>query len=92
MKIKHFALVKTNMKDADFWIVRKGSLRTVGMVSRLFNPENIGIKIQKCVAVNSTFLYYWVETQYNNGYFRMCCRGTLSLVHITISDVENIEV
>ena len=45
MKLSKLTITKTNLPEADFWIVRRGSLKTCGEPTRTFNPELIGIKV-----------------------------------------------
>ncbi|WP_458259555.1 hypothetical protein [Enterobacter cloacae] len=40
MKISDVATVKTDFPDADFWIVRRGSLNSVGEPSYTFAKES----------------------------------------------------
>lgn len=58
MKLSDVATIKTNFSDADFWIIRRGSLKTVGEPSYTFNPESIGIKVTRPDVVLSSYLYY----------------------------------
>lgn len=82
--------IKTNFPDADFWIVRRGSIKTVGSVERdVFNPENIGIKVTS-ESLNSKFLSYFFEDLHSKGLFKQIAKGTTQLVNIKISDIKSI--
>lgn len=88
-KLKDFALIQTNMPEADFWIIRKGDENKVGMPTKSFSPENIGIKIQNTDKVLPQYLYYIILNLYNQGYFQSHAKGTLLLKHISVETVKN---
>lgn len=89
--LKDLATVKTNMQDADFWLVRKGSSKTVGKPVREFNPEHIGIKVTRTDVLDPQYLYYVFMNLHNQGYFAQRATGMSELVHIRTSDVADIE-
>lgn len=88
-KLKDFADVKTNMPDADFWIVRKGTVDSVGSVVKTFTAENIGVKVTQTDLLDHRFLAYKMEHLHTTGYYKKICKGTLRLQNITVSDVKN---
>jgi hypothetical protein len=93
LKIGDIAIVKVNLPDADFWLQRRGSEKTVGTVSRTFtNAEDIGIKIKPeyLSVINPTHLSYVFEHFFNQGYWDAISRGTLALKNIRVSDVKEI--
>lgn len=45
MRLQDVAVIATRFPDADFWVVRRGSLKSVGEPTYTFNPEHIGIKV-----------------------------------------------
>ena len=92
MKLKHVATVKTNLEDADFWLVRRGSAKTVGKPVREFSEYHIGIKVHRIDILLPDYLYYVFMHIHNTGHWEVIAKGTLSLVHITVSDVANIEL
>jgi hypothetical protein len=92
MKLKHVATVKTNLEDADFWLVRRGSVETVGQPVREFSEYHIGIKVNRTDLLLPDYLYYVFMHIHSTGYWERLANGTLSLVHITVSDVANIEL
>lgn len=89
--LKDLATVKTNMQDADFWLVRKGSSKTVGKPVREFNPEHIGIKVTRTDVLDPQYLYYVFMNLHNQGYFAQRATGILEMVHIRTSDVADIK-
>lgn len=47
MKLTAVATIRTNFPEAHFWIVRRGSAEHCGEAVREFNPEHIGIRIDR---------------------------------------------
>lgn len=45
MQLQDLACIRTNFADADFWLVRRGSVATVGQPTKTFSPYHIGIKV-----------------------------------------------
>lgn len=90
MKLSDVATIKTNFPDADFWIVRRGSLKTVGEPSYIFNPESIGVKVTRPDMVLSRYLYYCFLHLHQSKVWEPVATGSLSLVNIKVSDVKNI--
>lgn len=92
MKLNDLATVKTNFQNADFWIVRRGSLKTVGKPVKEFSPYHIGIKVHKTETLLPDYLYYVLVSIHDAGHWEAIARGTLSLVHIRVSDISEIEL
>jgi len=90
MKLSDVATIKTNFAEADFWIVRRGSLKTVGEPSYTFNRESIGIKVSRQDIVLSRYLYYCFLHLHQSRVWEPVATGSLSLVNIRVSDVANI--
>ena len=91
MKLKSLCSLKTGFATADFWLVRKGSITKIGMPTREFNPEHIGVKVMDTEVLLPDYLFYVFVHLNNIGHFRPLARGTLALKHITISDIANIQ-
>lgn len=91
-RLKDFAKIGTNFPDADFWVIRKGSLDTVGMPVKEYSPEYIGIKITSPDILSSQFLYYAIMNAQNQGYFRAKANGVTNLVNIRVSDIADIQL
>ena len=89
-RLKDLATVATNMPDADFWLIRKGSDKTVGTPVKEFEPSRIGVKIVRTDVLDPNYLYYAMMNLHNQGYFARLAVGTLKLVNIKVSDVANI--
>ncbi|MCG7551607.1 hypothetical protein [Pseudoalteromonas sp. Of7M-16] len=92
MRLTDVATIKTGLEQADFWIVRRGSLKTVGSVSREFNPEHIGVKVTRTDILLPDYLYYWFMALHQAKTWEVIANGTLSLVNIKVSDVRNIRL
>lgn len=91
MKLKYVATVKTNFPEADFWITRRGSLKTVGTPTHDFYEEHIGIKVNRTDILLPEYLFYCMENLKNQEIWERYATGTLSLVNIRIEDVQSIE-
>jgi hypothetical protein len=92
MKLSDVATIKTNYPEADFWIIRRGSLNTVGKPSYDFYSESIGIKVLRTDIVLPRFLYYCFLNIHNQGRWKDLAKGSLSLVNIRVSDVSSIKL
>ena len=92
MKLSELATIKTNLQDADFWLVRRGSVGQCGKPSKEFNPEHIGIKVNRTDILLPSYLYYVFVHIHNTKYWEPLATGTLSLVNIRVRDVRNIEL
>jgi hypothetical protein len=89
-RLKDIAKIATNMQDADFWLVRKGSDKTVGKPVKEFDPSRIGIKVVKTDVIDPNYLYYAMMNLHNQGHFARLANGTTNLVNITVNDIANI--
>lgn len=92
MKLSDVATIKTHFPDADFWIVRRGSLKTVGQPVDEYNPEHIGVKVTATDILLPRYLYYCFMHLHNQKVWEPLANGTLSLVNIKVSDVQKIEL
>ena len=73
-KLSQLAKVGINMEDADFWLVRRGSIGDVGQPSRDWNPEDIGIKIVMIrnvyrVLVKHHYVFFIFRVRINSSNF-----------------------
>ncbi|PKB89349.1 hypothetical protein A8A01_14580 [Ewingella americana] len=90
MKLQDVAAVSTNFPEADFWIVRRGSLKSVGEPTYKFNPEHIGIKVIRTDLLLPRYLYYCLMHIHSAGKWKPLATGTLELVNIRVSDIKHI--
>jgi len=89
-RLKDLAKIATNMPDADFWLIRKGSDKTVGKPVKEFDPSRIGIKVVRTDVLDPNYLYYVMMHLHNQGQFARIANGTTNLVNITVNDIANI--
>ncbi len=92
MKLSAVATIRTNFPDAHFWLVRRGSASRCGEPVREYNPEHIGIRIERTDLLLPDYLYYALMHIHQTGYWEKLATGTLSLVNICVSAVRSIEL
>jgi len=85
------AEIKTNMPDADFWLVRKGSESTIGTPTRTFNKGHIGIRVTRQDLLVPSYLFYVMQFLQQQGYWKYRNTGILNLKSIRVEDVKNIK-
>jgi hypothetical protein len=90
MKLAAIATIRTDFPEAHFWIVRRGSAKRCGEVVRVFNPEHIGIRVERIDLLLPDYLFYALMSVHQSGYWQQAVSGTLSLVNIRVSDVRRI--
>jgi hypothetical protein len=90
LKLSDVATISVGDQDADFWIIRRGSEIQVGRPVREYNPEHIGIKVNRTDLLLPDYLYYALMHVHQRGYWKGVATGTLKLVNIKVSDVKNI--
>ena len=83
---------KVNFPEADFWLVRKGSDKTVGMPVKEFDSERIGIKVIQTDVLDPQYLYYVFMHLQQSGKFIPLAHGTLKLKNISIRDIKSISI
>jgi len=83
---------KVKMEDADFWLVRRGDINTIGKPTKKYSPDNIGVKVTRTDLVLPDFLYYYFEYLHGGGLFRRFASGTTNLNQMPISDIKSIKV
>ncbi|SOS30919.1 hypothetical protein CFBP3846_P400076 (plasmid) [Pseudomonas syringae pv. avii] len=59
---------------------------------REFNPEHIGIRIDRTDLLLPDYLFYALTHVHQSGHWKQLATGTLSLVNIRVSDVRSIEL
>lgn len=89
--LSDIATVKKGMRDADFWLIRRGSENEVGRPVKEFNPEHIGIKVTSNEMLPQ-FLFYSMQNMHNQGVWKSVATGTTNLVNIKTDDVKNIGI
>lgn len=89
--LSDIATVKKGMRDADFWLVRRGSENEVGRPVKEFNPEHIGIKVTSNEMLPQ-FLFYAMQNMHNQGVWKRIATGTTNLVNIRADDVKKLRL
>jgi hypothetical protein len=94
MNIGNVCILKTDFPNADFWLQRKGSEKTVGSPTKEFSQENIGVKISDDFRdkVDPNYLYYYFQFLHQQGVFAPIANGTLALKNVKISDIRTIPI
>lgn len=92
MKLSDVATIRTDFPEAHFWIVRRGSAERCGEPVRVFNPEHIGIRVNRTDLLLPDYLFYALLHMHQSGQWKAIATGTLSLVNIRVSDVRQIEL
>ena len=92
LRIGHLCLVKTNLEDANFWLKRNGSSKSVGTPTKIFHHDDIGIKVIANEVINSSYLYYYFTYLHQIGEIQKLAVGTIPLVHIRVNDIKNLKV
>lgn len=98
-ELSQLASISENIDEPDFYIRRKGSVKTLGDVSKQ-RPEGshksswLGIKLNEIGIrfIDPDFLYYIMMTEKSKGTWAEIAKGTLNLVHITKSDIESFKL
>tara|TARA_R110002051_G_scaffold323555_1_gene417579 strand:+ start:138 stop:617 length:480 start_codon:yes stop_codon:yes gene_type:complete len=90
--------IKTNFPDADFWLQRKGSEKTVGKPKEKYSGDamrlntaskhDIGIKVHGDIDKEHVLEYLW--NTYNKRHWEVHSYGSLNLQHIRVDDVKEI--
>ena len=83
--------IRTNMPDADFYIIRKGSDSSVGTPTKPGDPkldaEKFGVKCNRDVLLPD-YLFYMVQYLHQSRAFQQFAHGTLSLKTLRKEDVQ----
>ena len=88
MRLTDICHIKTDFAEADFWIIRRGSLSQVGKPVRDFSKYHFGIKVIREDLLIPDFLFYCFVDLHQSGEFEALAKGTLKLQHITLEDID----
>lgn len=93
-KFGDIADVKIGMDDADFWIIRRGSINRVGEPVREYSPEAYGIRIKEeyLDRVLPQYMFYAMTYVWQQGYYRNLATGSTGIVNIRSRDIESIPI
>ena len=94
MNLGNVCILKTDFPNADFWLQRKGSEKTVGSPTKEFSQENIGVKISDDFRdkVDPNYLYYYFQFLHQQGVLAPIANETLALKNVKISDIRTIPI
>ncbi|WP_150573850.1 hypothetical protein [Pseudomonas fluorescens] len=92
MRLSDVATIRTNFPEAHFWLVRRGSADRCGEPGRTFNPEHIGVRVNRTDLLLPDYLFYVLMHIHQSGEWKRVATGTLNLVNIRVSDVQRIEL
>jgi hypothetical protein len=90
MKLHDAASVKLNEPNADFWIVRRGTIDEVGKPTSEYSPEHLGVTVTRTDILDPRYLFYAISYLHSQGSFRKAATGTTKLVNIKANDIRNI--
>ena len=93
MKLRYIAEVRTNFPEADFWLIRKGDPERIGEPTRVFRPEDIGIRITRPDILLPNFFFYFMTNMWMNKHWcNFAAAATTRLCHIRTSDLKNLDL
>ena len=84
--------IKVNFESADFWVIRKGSQDKVGMPTKEFSNEHIGVKVKDTAVLDPEYLFYFLQALFMREYFKERAKGTLRIKHISLDDLKSIKL
>lgn len=88
-KLSEYFDIKQGLKSADFFLQRKGSDKTVGLIRKGFEAEDIGVKVKNTSEIIPDFAKYGFMNLHNIGFWKNKAKGTLNLKNIRTSEVAN---
>ena len=81
-------IIRSNFPEADFWLINKGSAKTLGKPVEKFESYLTGIQ---CPAlIDSRYGYYICLMLYSNGTWEQRSHGSIALQHLRISDIKEV--
>lgn len=89
-RLGDLATIAIGMEDADFWLVRRHGIETVGEPTKEFNPQHIGIKVTRTDVLLPDYLYYAMQYLHMKGYWQQKAFGATKLVNIRVEDVKRV--
>ena len=91
LKISDVADIKINFPEANFWLIRKGSIKEVGKPTKDFSKENIGIKVTSN-KIDPKYLFYMFQYLHTKSFFEKEAVGMLNLKNIRVSTIKDIQL
>ncbi|MBD2039237.1 hypothetical protein [Microcoleus sp. FACHB-672] len=81
-------MIKTNFPEADFWLINKGSLESLGQPIKEFQPYYTGLKCPALILPD--YGYYLCLYFHSIGVWRRLGVGSTNLTNLRISDVKDV--
>lgn len=81
-------IVRNNYPEADFWLINKGSEKSLGKPTREFKPYLTGIKCPTLVLPDYGFLV--AVCLHNQGFWCQYAMGCIDLKHLRLSTIKNV--
>lgn len=91
MKLRDFCTVKVGLVIADFWIVRRGSRKAVGMPVRDYNPEHYGVVVISPDLLPD-YLFVVLLWIHSTGVWEIVATGSTELVNLRKKDILDLPV
>ena len=94
MKLGDLITLNTKDEEAEFWITRRGSKKSVGKPSKEYNPESYGVHIKPEAKeiILPSYLFYVMQYLHGTGIFERMATGSTNLVNIRKRDILSIPV
>jgi len=81
-------IIRTNFPEADFWLINKGSAKSLGKPVKEFEPYLTGIQ---CPAlITPEYGYYLCVHLHSIGIWQSYSRGSINLQHLRVYDVREV--
>lgn len=92
MKLSDLALVRIDLPEAHFWIIRSHDLKTIGKPVREHASDYIGVLVVREDVLNPEYLFYMVDHLWRSGAFAPLARGSLKLVHLPVDAIAGLRL
>ncbi|MEO9124762.1 MAG: hypothetical protein ABI262_08765, partial [Microcoleus sp.] len=81
-------IIRNNFAEADFWLINKGSVQSLGKPVKVFEPFLTGIQ---CPAtIEPRYGYYLCVHLHSIGTWSEHSRGSINLQHLRIRDIREV--
>lgn len=81
-------IIRNNFENADFWLVNKGSSKSLGNPVKTFESFYTGVQCP--VLVWPDYGYYYCLYLYNSGFWKRYSKGSTGLQHLRVSDIRKV--
>lgn len=84
--------IKLNDPDADVWVTRSGSTKSVGAPTKEFSEHHFGVSVRNPDTLDPKYLYYMLQHIHGSKYYEGKANGATNLVHIKREHIANIPI